>query len=274
MNVEATARRFFRALGTLCFPPHCAACRTETSAGIHLCPECAETVQPITEPFCERCSQPFDGAITQRFTCSNCAGRDVHFLHAVAAFRSRGVVRDFLHAFKYERQYHLRHPLADWLTVTLADPRIAGQPFDALVPVPLHHVRFREREFNQAAELASLLSRRCGVPMFHALKRTRYTSTQTKLDRAERMENLRGAFRVRHNVRVKERHIVLVDDVFTTGSTVRGVFPHAIACGRHLGESRDRCPRVKPRILMIARTTKPLAAARKPHAEIAAHERA
>ena len=220
MSPTATARRFISALGTLCFPPYCAACRVATDPDVHLCANCAESAHRIEAPFCQCCSQPFDGAITQHFTCANCAGREVHFECAAAAYLSRGVVRDFIHAFKYERQFHLRLPLAEWLAHTLDDPRISSRPFDALVPVPLHHIRFREREFNQAAELATLLSQRCGVPVLHALKRTRYTSTQTKLDRAERMENLRGAFRVRHNARVKERHLVLVDDVFTTGSTV------------------------------------------------------
>ena len=220
MGLAKSARSFFSTLGTLCFPPHCAACRVATEPGIHLCTDCAETAQRIEAPFCECCSQPFDGAITQQFTCSNCAGREVHFECAVGAYLSRGVVRDFIHAFKYNHQFHLRRPLADWLAHTLDDPRIASRPFDAFVPVPLHHIRFREREFNQAAELATLVSQRSGIPVWDALKRTRYTSTQTKLDRAERMENLRGAFRVRHTARVKDRHLVLVDDVFTTGSTV------------------------------------------------------
>ncbi len=220
MGIAKTARRFFRALGTLCFPPHCAACCAATEPGIQVCDGCAEKVQRIVAPFCERCSQPVDGAITQRFTCSNCAGRELHFECAVAACLSHGVVRDFIHAFKYNHQFHLRRPLANWLAETLDDPRIASRPMDALVPVPLHHIRFREREFNQAAELATLVSERCGVPVLPALNRTRYTSTQTKLDRAERMENLRGAFRVRHTAHVKGRHLVLVDDVFTTGSTV------------------------------------------------------
>lgn len=213
------ARRFAGALGTLCFPPHCASCRCATEPGIHLCAACAGSVEKIAAPFCERCSQPFDGAITQQFTCSNCAGREVHFGCAAAPYLSRGVVRDFIHAFKYNGQLHLRHTLAGWLADALADPRIAARPFDALVPVPLHHVRHREREFNQAEELARLVSPVCGVPVWNSLRRTRNTSTQTKLDRHERMENLRGAFRVRHNARVKERHLVLVDDVFTTGST-------------------------------------------------------
>ena len=220
MGFAAITRRAFTALGTLCFPPHCAACREATAPGEHLCAVCAESARRIEPPFCERCSQQFEGAITQKFTCSNCADRDVHFQCAVAAYRSHGVIRDFIHDFKYNGQRHLRHPLADWLAKSLEDPRISSHPFDALVPVPLHHIRFREREFNQAAELATLVSQRCGVPVWHSLKRTRYTSTQTKLDRAERMENLRGAFRVRHTARVKDRHLVLVDDVFTTGSTV------------------------------------------------------
>ncbi len=191
-----------------------------TDPGIHLCEDCAETVQRIEAPFCQRCSQPFSGAITQQFTCSNCTGREVHFTCAVAAYRSHAVVRDFIHAFKYNGQFHLRHPLAEWLAAALDDPRISEQPFDALVPVPLHHIRFREREFNQAAELATLVAKPREIPVLHALRRTRYTSTQTKLDRGERMENLRGAFRVRHSAQVKARHLVLVDDVFTTGSTV------------------------------------------------------
>ena len=220
MNVIAATSRFFSALGTLCFPPFCAACRAATEPGVHLCEDCALGARRIVAPFCERCSQPFEGAITQTFVCSNCAGREIHFECAVAPYRSSGVVRDFIHAFKYEHRLHLSRTLGDWLAEALADPRIASRGFDAFVPVPLHHKRFREREFNQAEELARHLSKRTGIPAWKALKRIRYTTTQTKLDRHERMENLRGAFRVRHNERVKNCHLVLVDDVFTTGSTV------------------------------------------------------
>jgi ComF family protein len=84
----------------------------------------------------------------------------------------------------------------------------------------LHRARRREREFNQAEVIANLLSRHAAVPVRNAIERIRYTTTQTQLDRHERMENLRGAFRVRHPRDVKDRHLILVDDVFTTGSTV------------------------------------------------------
>ncbi len=213
-------RRAGEALLSLFFPPHCASCSAETGAGEHLCPTCAEGVQRIEAPFCRRCSQPFEGDITGEFTCSNCGDREFHFDCAVARHLARDVVREFIHSFKYERQYHLRHQLAAWAAAGLDDERIRAQPFDALVPVPLHPARKREREFNQAEVIAELLARRAGVPVRNAIVRTRYTTTQTRLDRRERMENLRGAFRVRHPAAVLDRHLILVDDVFTTGSTV------------------------------------------------------
>lgn len=208
------------ALLSLFYPPHCAACGTNTNAGIHLCAACAEAVTRIEPPFCRVCSQPFDGAITSEFTCSNCADRSFHFDCAVTRFMSRGVVRELIHRFKYDREFYLRHPLANWAAEALLDPRLAAQPFDFLVPVPLHSARQREREFNQADAIARLLAKRAGVPLYDALKRIRFTTTQTRLDRSERLENLRGAFRVRHPARVFRRHILLVDDIFTTGSTV------------------------------------------------------
>ena len=202
------------------YPPHCAQCNAETPSGVDLCATCAGQASRIEPPFCRQCSQPFDGDITGEFVCHQCRGRTLHFECAVARYRSRGVVRDYIHRFKYDRQYYLRHPLADWLMEALEDERIASQPFDAFVPVPLHRARFRDREFNQAEVLARLLAKRSGKPVLRALQRIRYTSTQTRLNREQRMENLRNAFRVRHASTVQSRHLVLVDDVFTTGSTV------------------------------------------------------
>jgi len=213
-------RRAGEAVLSLFYPPHCAECGRDTPGGEHLCAKCAEGAKRIEAPFCRQCSQPFEGDITGTFTCSNCAGRKFHFDCAVAPYRANDVVREFIHRFKYERQYHLRHQLAAWAAAGLDDDRMRSQSFDALVPVPLHSARRREREFNQAEVIAGLLSRRAGVPVRKAIQRTRFTTTQTRLDRQERMENLRGAFRVRHPEAVQDRHLILVDDVFTTGSTV------------------------------------------------------
>jgi competence protein ComFC len=214
------ARDVARTFVSLCYPPHCESCEADTAPGVYLCEPCSALMCHVKPPFCQRCSRMFDGAVTDEFTCDNCSGRDVHYECAVAAYVSGGVVREIIHSFKYDRQLHLRAPLGEWIAETLDDPRITIHPYDAFVPVPLHHVRYREREFNQADELAKRLAKRAGKPVWRALRRTRYTTTQTRLSREERMENLHGAFRVRHTPRVQGRHLLLVDDVFTTGSTV------------------------------------------------------
>ncbi len=205
---------------SLFYPSHCAACQRDTEGGSHLCEDCASTAQLIRSPFCRQCSQPFDGEISGEFTCSNCEGCHFHFDSAVAAYRARGIVREFVHRFKYNGHFHLRHVLADWLAAGLNDDRITVEPFDAIVPVPLHSARERERQYNQAEVLGELIATRTGVPLLNNLERIRYTTTQTRLDREERMENLRGAFSVPHAEEVIGRNLILIDDIFTTGSTV------------------------------------------------------
>ena len=209
-----------RALISLFYPPACAVCATPVAFEEYLCAACAAKAPRIKPPFCATCSEPFEGAITETFSCANCAHRLLHFEAAVAAFRSRGVVRKIIHEFKYTHQMHLRHPVADWLIATLDDPRLNGRRFDFVVPVPLHPARKRERGFNQAELLAEIFSARAGLKMRTALERIRYTTTQTAFDRAERMENLRDAFRLRKKADVRGLRVLLIDDVITTGSTL------------------------------------------------------
>ena len=154
------------------------------------------------------------------FTCANCSHRRLYFEAAVAVYRSRGIVRRVVHEFKYGRQMHLQHLVGRWLYAALDDERIRGRQFDVIVPVPLHSARQRERGFNQAALLALLLGERIAAPVKPVLERIRYTTTQTAFDRSERMENLRGAFRLRRKMDVRGLRVLLVDDVLTTGATL------------------------------------------------------
>jgi ComF family protein len=204
----------------LFYPAHCVECGNSVKSDAYLCADCAKTAAQIKAPYCEKCSMPFHGAISGPFTCANCEGLHHHFAFAVSCFRFRGVVRRMIHRFKYNEALYLRHPLGDWLAGGLRDERIAGETFDCLVPVPLHPARKREREFNQAEVLADLLAGHACKPVLNCLQRVRYTAAQTRLDRLERMENLRNAFRLRHNFSVQNQRILLVDDVFTTGSTL------------------------------------------------------
>lgn len=213
-------RRLGQTVLSLFYPPHCAECGAETPTGCHLCDTCAREARRLVAPFCQICSEPFPGAITGEFTCANCGDRQFHFSTVVAPYRSRGVVRDFIHRFKYRGDFYLRHQLGAWMADGLEDARLSEPAVDALVPVPLHAARRREREFNQAQVLAELVAPRAGVPVRLHLERIRYTTTQTRLNREQRMENLRGAFRVRQNADVTGLHLLLIDDVMTTGSTV------------------------------------------------------
>jgi len=208
------------ALSSLFYPATCVVCSRDIERPEYLCESCRDRAPRITPPFCAKCSEPFFGAITQTFSCANCEHRLLHFDSAIASYRSRGLVRNLVHAFKYGRHRHLRHPLAEWLGETMNDPRLRGRRFDMIVPVPLHPARERERGFNQAALLAELFARQAAVPLRPVLERIRYTRTQTAYDRAERMENLRDAFRLRKNMNVRELHVLLIDDVLTTGSTL------------------------------------------------------
>jgi ComF family protein len=110
--------------------------------------------------------------------------------------------------------------VASWLNAALDDERLRNRKFDLLVPVPLHSARQRERGFNQAGLLAELLSAARGIPCQSALERVRYTTTQTAFDRTERMENLHNAFRLRKKMNVRHLHVLLIDDVLTTGATL------------------------------------------------------
>lgn len=213
-------RNPFRGLVSLVYPASCAVCAAMVEPGEQLCERCAGEAPRLRAPFCDRCSQPFAGAITESFICANCYDRALHFDAAVSSYRSRGVVRKVMHDFKYGGQLHLRHLLGQWLCETLADPRLSGRRFDCLVPVPLHPARQRERGFNQAEVLARLLGRQSGLPVRPLLQRIRYTTTQTQFDRNERMENLAGAFRLRRGRNVQEWRVLLIDDVLTTGSTL------------------------------------------------------
>jgi ComF family protein len=217
------ALKFGRLAGpclSLVYPAACAGCGTKVEAPSYLCCGCSATAPRLKPPFCDRCSEAFPAEIGSEFTCANCNDRTLHFQAAVSAYRSRGLVRKLVHDFKYHEQRHLRHVLAGWLGETLDDPRLRDRRFDMLVPVPLHPARQRERGYNQAQLIAELLSRRSGIPLLEALERIRYTTTQTAYDRAERIENLRNAFRLRRHASVQGLRVLLIDDVLTTGSTL------------------------------------------------------
>jgi ComF family protein len=176
--------------------------------------------KPIEPPFCRQCGYPYPalGQPATPFTCQSCAQRKWYFEWARAAYPTDGQVLEAVIGFKYSDHYYEGNRLVDWLTEAF-DNHAAGQKWDGLVPVPLYHRRKRERGFNQAEELARGLSRRRNIPVLNALYRYRETVSQTKLDRAARWSNMDGAFQLKRGFDVKALHLLVIDDVFTTGAT-------------------------------------------------------
>lgn len=205
----------------LLYPPVCQLChqrRAEADGGF-VCGDCWAHVRFIRPPFCERCGLPFPGELTTPFVCTNCHELEFHFTSARSAVVAKGVVREAIHRFKYSGALWFENFLAD-LLIRAAAPVLAQETWQHIIPVPLHPVKAREREFNQAARLAAQLARATRIPLHQKiLQRVQPTATQTTLTRAERSKNMQNAFVVRPGVRLDGQRLVLVDDVFTTGAT-------------------------------------------------------
>jgi ComF family protein len=203
------------------YPEICRICEAEraTAKSGFVCSRCWLQVRFIRPPFCGRCGLPFEGDITTAFECSNCREMELYFSSARSAVVAKTIVLEIIHRFKYQRQLWFEPFLAD-LLLREALPVLRGQKWDFIAPVPLHSVKEREREFNQAGLLARHLSIATKIPLNnHLLRRVSPTMTQTRLTRQQRSENMRGAFAVRNGVKLDGEKIILLDDVFTTGAT-------------------------------------------------------
>jgi ComF family protein len=176
-------------------------------------------VRFIKPPFCERCGLPFAGDLTTAFECSNCREMELHFRFARSAVAAGGVILDVIHRYKYQQALWFEPFLAD-VFLRQALPELNRQQWDWVVPVPLHSAKRREREFNQAARIATHLSEATRIPLNeNLLLRAVPTKTQTLLTREQRAANVRKAFAMRPGLRLNGERVILVDDVFTTGAT-------------------------------------------------------
>ena len=203
------------------YPNACQLCGDQraTAAEGYVCAQCWQGVQFIVPPFCERCGLPFEGDLTTTFTCSNCREMELHFVRARAAVAAKGITLEVIHRYKYSRALWFEPFLAD-LLLRQAGPELRRERWDLIIPVPLHPLKEREREFNQAERLARRLGKALNIAVnTRLLQRREPTRTQTRLNRRERAENVRRAFALRPGARLHGERVVLIDDVLTTGAT-------------------------------------------------------
>lgn len=170
-------------------------------------------------PFCDRCGMPL---VELDDPCAHCLGQGVpHFERVIRL----GVFHDPLKHLIHQMKYHRRWPIAEMLGKRL----IAQEPVkallsetDVLVPVPLHPFRQISRGYNQAEVIAQTLHRECRLPIAKPLVRVRRTPMQTTMpSQVQRMENMKDAFLLVNPKHVRDKHVVLIDDVMTTGATLQ-----------------------------------------------------
>jgi ComF family protein len=207
----------------LVLPVRCAVCAevlTDDPVPF-FCRSCWEGLKPLTGPSCPRCHRPFASEATLLYSpqhhCRTCRLRPPVYTEAWSLYPYVPPLQQALHLFKYKR----KAILVSTLGTLLRHGTALLPPVDLLMPIPLHVSRLREREFNQSLLLADQLNRNLGLPLsYDNLVRIQLTVPQTDLPRKARLNNLRKAFALARPQDVKDKSILLVDDVFTTGTTI------------------------------------------------------
>jgi ComF family protein len=200
----------------LVFPALCPVCGATLADGRRdpLCGPCWSAIPRLGPPCCERCGVPLLAAAPR--VCGACVAEPPAWDWARAAADYTGVVREAIHAFKFEGRRTLARPLAALVLAQWGDRLAAG--VGALVPVPLPSAREHERGYNQAALLAEEVAARLALRVRPRwLARVRATLPQSELGAAQRRANVRGAFAA--DPAAAGHHVVVVDDVLTTGAT-------------------------------------------------------
>ena len=207
-----------------CFlPPRCLRCGKVLKQNTGLCRQCIEEIHFITEPYCHKCGHPFDFLEEHngQLLCGRClkTKRSV-FRLSRSAFAYDDASKNLILSFKFHDKTENAKLLAQMMFVAGSDIFAAG--VDVIMPVPLHYTRLVKRRYNQSALLAQELSKLSGIKADNlSLVRHKKTKPQVELSGMERQRNVRNVFSVKNQTTVKGKRVLLIDDVLTTGATLR-----------------------------------------------------
>ncbi len=211
------------------FPRRCPVCdEVVPFSGSIICSECRKKLVYITEPKCKKCGKPIRSE-REEF-CEECKHRIHYFDAGFSVFVYNDAMKRSIYRFKYGNRKEYRFFYSEEILRALGDELKKRKP-DALIPVPLHKARLRRRGYNQSELLAREIGRRLDIPVCtDLLIRTKETRPQKELNHAQRENNLKNAFKIVSDD-VKLSTVVLVDDIFTTGSTIDAISKTLRKCG-------------------------------------------
>ena len=203
-------------------PNRCLLCGKVIHSDSSICANCFEKITFITEPYCQHCGRPFISNIEQsdNMLCVDCLMHKDNFRLCRAAIEYDEFSKKLLLDFKFADHVENKKLLAKWLYLAGKDIFTAGA--DIIIPIPLHYTRLLKRKYNQSAILAKELSVLTGIEVeYNILKKIRRTLPQAKCNKTERKRNVKDAFAVLSAEKIKGKRIILIDDIFTTGSTMK-----------------------------------------------------
>ena len=216
-------RSFLAGLADLVFPPRCLSCggNLEEGAPFAICEGCRAGIGYIRSPLCTVCGEPFASDVEKDHVCGSCLISPPPFAAARSLGRFDGVLMAMIHRLKYREQSRLASPLGHLMAAGDYPGFRIGEA-SLVIPVPLHRKRLRQRGFNQSLLMAGAVGKRHGIPLdARSLRRPVASEPQVTLGRKERERNVRGVFAVADREHIRGKGILLVDDVYTTGSTLK-----------------------------------------------------
>lgn len=197
----------------LLYPPKCLVC--DDMSGKYLCDDCLSEISFIKPPICFRCGAPLDDR-----QCVECKDADYAFITARSVAVYDGVLKDAIHKLKYSGHEILGPILGSIMVEYLRSIPYHIAKYDCIVPMPIHISRLKQRGFNQAALIANEIGNALGLPVMNGvLVRNRSTHPQVDLPIEDRHSNVLGAFSTLREAGIAGISVILIDDVFTTGST-------------------------------------------------------
>ncbi|MFH0855526.1 MAG: ComF family protein [Candidatus Omnitrophota bacterium] len=212
-----------RGVADLAFPKICLSCKNKLGAQDnenYICKICRAKIKRNMPPFCHACGRHLEKQDLNKGICAGCLRKKLHFDHAYSPCLYEGVIKELIHEFKYKGKDHLGGALGAIMIEFIKEYGLPIDCFDLIIPMPLHKSRLREREFNQAEILSGHIASEFEVNLSSgSLTRHRYTKTQTELPIDDRFSNVKNSFSVSENCDLRNKNVLLIDDVLTTGAT-------------------------------------------------------
>ncbi len=221
-TMNSRIKKFLKGFVNIICPISCFACgkKLNLENKLPLCAECFQKIKWNPLPYCSRCGRSLSANIRYSPICAECKNAGFRFTRAWSCCLYEGVIKEVIVRFKYSESMYLI-PIFKEILKKFIRENIDANFVDIIIPVPLFNSKLRERGFNQSEIIASLVEEILNKPVLaDILKKIRPTKPQQELSRNARLSNLKDAFSVTRPDYIRDKNVLLIDDVLTTGATL------------------------------------------------------